>query len=112
MLIYTTNNRTIACLALSDNIAKRCCLSAGHTELHLGDERTPLLYLLSPRSGGWPMVLREDQLIYVESRENVFFYDMGPLILFRHTYFQLFNCKGQLTLLGNGLNLSEDKLGH
>ena len=23
--------------------------------------------------------LREDQLIYVESRENVFFYDMGPL---------------------------------
>ena len=23
--------------------------------------------------------LREDQLIYVETRENVFFYDMGPL---------------------------------
>ena len=25
--------------------------------------------------------LREDQLIYVETRENVFFYDMGPLML-------------------------------
>ena len=25
--------------------------------------------------------LREDQLIYVETRENVFFYDMGPLII-------------------------------
>ena len=23
--------------------------------------------------------LREDQLIYVETRENVFFYDIGPL---------------------------------
>ena len=27
-----------ACLALSDNIVKLCCLTAGHTELHLGDE--------------------------------------------------------------------------
>ena len=25
--------------------------------------------------------LREDQLIYVESRENMFFYDMGPLMM-------------------------------
>ena len=25
--------------------------------------------------------LREDQLIYVETRENMFFYDMGPLNL-------------------------------
>ena len=26
--------------------------------------------------------LREDQLIYVETRGNVFFYDMGPLSVF------------------------------
>ena len=37
--------------------AKRCCLSAGHTELHLGDELPPLWYLLSPRSGGRLMLM-------------------------------------------------------
>ena len=26
------------CLALSDDIAKHCYLTVGHTELHLGDE--------------------------------------------------------------------------
>ena len=36
MLIITTNNRAIACLTPSDNVVKHCCLTAGHTELHLG----------------------------------------------------------------------------
>ena len=30
------------CLALSDDIVKHCCLTAGHTELHFGDEHSPL----------------------------------------------------------------------
>ena len=34
-----------ACLALSDDFAKHCYLTAGHTELHLGDGRPPLGYL-------------------------------------------------------------------
>ena len=36
-----------ACLALSDNIAKHCYLTAGHTKLYLWDERSLLGYLLS-----------------------------------------------------------------
>ena len=35
------------CLTLSENIAKHCYLTAGHTELHLGDGRPHLRYLLS-----------------------------------------------------------------
>ena len=105
-----------ACLALSDDFAKHCYLTAGHTELHLGDGRPPLGYLrgeggsvftqrrpaglLSLRKvrswiwttckilpvGGLQKMqdlfaflilgvggLKEDQFIYVETRENVFF---------------------------------------
>ena len=46
-----------ACLALSDDVSKHCCLTAGHTELHLGDERPPLRYLLSPHRGGQPVIM-------------------------------------------------------
>ena len=41
------------CLTLNYDIAKHCYRTAGCTELHLGDERPPLGYLLS--GGGWPM---------------------------------------------------------
>ena len=50
MLIYTTNNRAI-CVSLSDDIVKHCYLTAGHTELHLGDEHPTLGYLLSRLRG-------------------------------------------------------------
>ena len=46
-----------ACLTLSDDIVKHCCLTAGHTELHLGDERPPLRYLLSLHREGRPMIM-------------------------------------------------------
>ena len=49
MLILQPTTELFACLALSDNIVKHCCLTAGHTELHLGDEHPPLAYLLSVR---------------------------------------------------------------
>ena len=49
-----------SCLALSDDIAKHCYLTTGHTELHLGDESPPLEYLrgewgVFSRRGGQPM---------------------------------------------------------
>ena len=44
-----------ACLALSDDIAKHCYLTAGHIELHLGDWCLPLGHLLSSHRGGRPM---------------------------------------------------------
>ena len=47
--------KQFACLALSNDIAKHCYLTAAHTELHLGDECPPLGYLLSPHRGGRPM---------------------------------------------------------
>ena len=43
-----------ACLALSDDIAKHCSLTTGHTVLHLRGECRPG-YLLSLRRGGLSM---------------------------------------------------------
>ena len=47
----------LVCLILGDDSAKHCYLTAGHTELHLVDERPPLRYLLSPCRGGRPMIM-------------------------------------------------------
>ena len=48
-----------ACLTLSDDIGKHCYLTAGHTELHLGEHPPSLGYLRGERGvfsrGGLPM---------------------------------------------------------
>ena len=68
-----------ACLALGNDIAKHCYFTAGHTELHFGDEHPPLGYLLSSRRGGRP-VKRLDCL-----RMSVAY--GGPLTLFQYVCF-------------------------
>ena len=50
-----TTTEQFVCLALSNDIAKHCYLTAGHIELHLREEHPPLGYFLSSHRGGLPM---------------------------------------------------------
>ena len=77
-----------ACLALSDDIVKHCCLTAGHTELHLRDERPPLRYLLSLRRGGRPMIMKgadSEQPVGAPCYQWVGCRDHAGLVCFPHS---------------------------
>ena len=68
---FQPTTEQFACLVLSGDIAKHCCLTAGHTKLHLGDERPPLGYLLSLHRGGVSMKMTSSITKGAESEQPV-----------------------------------------